>query len=125
MAYNFDPQRPIYLQLIDLIRQGIAAGQWVPGGKIPTVRDLALMYGVNPNTVQRALSELERDGLLFCERTSGRFITQDASRIVDLRRQLADDLIEHLAEQLLALGYEPDQLLKLIGEKWSERYGHH
>ena len=71
---NFDPKFPIYLQVMEAIRKDILAGRLKPGDKVPSVRELASQLGVNPNTIQKALSELEREGLLESARTSGRFV---------------------------------------------------
>ena len=78
---RYDENVPIYLQIMDRMKRRILTGDWQPGDRIPAVRDLAMAYGVNPNTMQRALSELEREGLLFSERTTGRFITRNSELI--------------------------------------------
>lgn len=124
MRIEFDPNTPIYLQLTRQIRQEIASGILPPGAKVPSVRDLAVEYGVNPNTVQRALAELERDGLMFAERTAGRFITQDGDRIASVRNELAEQQIERFIGEMIALGYRKDELLKIMTEKWSDQDGH-
>ena len=77
MQWNFDGNAPIYTQLVDQIKLGIVSGEWIPGQRVPAVRELAVEAGVNPNTMQRALQELERQGLMFSQRTSGRFVTED------------------------------------------------
>ena len=79
MPWNLDDSRPIYLQLMEKIQQDIVSGTYRPGEKLPSVRELALDAAVNPNTMQKALSELERSGLVYSQRTSGRFITEDES----------------------------------------------
>lgn len=78
---QFDSGAPIYTQIMNKIKLRILSGQWAAGERIPAVRELAVEFGVNPNTMQRSLSELERDGLLFSERTTGRYITRDAALI--------------------------------------------
>jgi GntR family transcriptional regulator len=125
LRIEFDPNTPIYLQLMQLIRQAAAAGQLLPGGKVPSVRELAVEYAVNPNTVQKALAELEREGLLVTERTAGRRITDDVEKINQLRAELAQQQIDHFAGQMLALGFEREQLLELLTEKWGIGNGHH
>ena len=77
MEWNFKSGIPIYTQIIDEMTMRIASGYYGPGDKLPSVRDLAMDAGVNPNTMQRALAELERRGLVFSERTSGRFVTKE------------------------------------------------
>lgn len=114
MSYEFDSQTPIYLQLLQLFRQHIAGGSWAPGERVASVRELALAYGVNPNTVQRSLSELEREGLAYTERTSGRFITTETQRIAAVRDQLAGQLVERFLAQMRELGYDQAQLQALL-----------
>jgi len=84
-----DDSRPIWIQLVDDFRMRIVTGIWPAGTRIPSVRDLATQAGVNPNTVQRALAELDRSGLTVAERTAGRFVTADAAVLDAVRRELA------------------------------------
>ena len=77
MRWEFSNDAPIYTQLIQQIKVGIVAGVFPPGERLPSVRELATEAGVNPNTMQRALAELERDGLVYSQRTAGRFVTED------------------------------------------------
>ena len=123
MPIEFAGDTPIYLQLVRMIRQAIAAGELPPGSKIASVRDLAIEYGVNPNTVQRSLAELERDGLVFAERTAGRYITTDTGRIEAVRAELSGRRISEFAQQMKALGYSCEQLKKALEEKWSDLDG--
>jgi GntR family transcriptional regulator len=123
MGYSFDGNTPIYLQLVQIFRQNIVTGAWAPGGRVDSVRELAIQYGVNPNTVQRSLAELERGALLYAERTSGRFITSDAQLIHTTRDQLADEQIRRFLLQMKNLGYDKSQLAQLVTEKWSEQNG--
>lgn len=123
MSYTFDSKTPIYLQLLEIFRQNIANGNWQPGDRVASVRDLAITYGVNPNTVQRSLSELEREGLAYTERTSGRFITTDIRQISQVRDQLAGQQIQLFLSQMRDLGYDREQLLAMIDEKWSDQHG--
>ena len=118
MSYEFDSHKPIYLQLIELFSQQIVSGAWAVGAKVASVRDLALTYGVNPNTVQRALGELEREGLMYSERTAGRYITKDQHLIQDVRQKLAGDKVEQFIAQMDALGCSRDELIQLINMKW-------
>ena len=95
---EFDNQRPIYLQLLEEFKVKIYTGEWIPGEKIDSVRSLASFYEVNPNTVQKALAELEREGLTETRRTAGRFVTENTNLISDLEdnsfKKIADDFIE-------------------------------
>lgn len=122
MSYEFDSHKPIYLQLVELFSQMIASGGWAAGMRVGSVRDLAMEYGVNPNTLQRALSELEREGLMYTERTNGRFITDDQRLIDDVRQQLAQKRVGHFIQQMSALGCGKDELIRLIDQKWEEEH---
>ena len=88
MKWQFENGIPIYLQILRKMRTEIASGAYPPGGKLPPVRELALEAGVNPNTMQRAFAELERDGLVFSQRTSGRFVTEDEEALRQIRKLL-------------------------------------
>ena len=88
MAIIFDKNKPIYQQLVDHLRNQIANGELAPGAKVPSVRDMALEYQVNPNTMQKALAKLEEAGYMYTERTSGRYVTEDLSVINSLQATL-------------------------------------
>ncbi|MCI6746040.1 GntR family transcriptional regulator [Anaerolactibacter massiliensis] len=111
MGWRFEGNSPIYLQIIEKLETGIAAGTYAPGQKMPSVRDLALEAGVNPNTVQRAFAELERDGLLHSQRTSGRFVTEDRQKLSALRVTLGRKYIGELFERLTGLGLSQEEIL--------------
>lgn len=119
---EFDNNRPIYLQLLEDFKLKISSGQWKSGEKMDTVRNLAKTYGVNPNTVQRALQDLEREGLAKSNRTTGRFITDDESLIEEIARgafyRSCDDLIE-VAEEL---NLTKEKSLTLLDEYWRESW---
>ena len=100
MAWEFKNGIPIYLQIVDGIKIRIAGGELPPGSKIPSVRDLAAEAGVNPNTMQRALTQLEQEGLLHAQRTSGRYVTEDEQKMKELRRSLSEKYVEELFTQL-------------------------
>lgn len=117
MTWQFDDKLPIYLQIIHILKQDLACGKYPPGQKLPAVRELALEAGVNPNTMQKALSELERDGLLKSQRTAGRFVTEDKEKIMEVRRTLAYDEIERMVENIFSLGYRREDIPQLL-----ERY---
>lgn len=107
---QFDPGIPIYTQIIVRIKRRILTGEWSPGQRIPAVRELALEFGVNPNTMQRSLAELEREGLLFSERTAGRFITQDKARIEEARRQMSGEVVDGFIRQMEDLGFSRPEI---------------
>ena len=116
MGWSFNDSSPIYVQICAIIKSRIASGEYEPGQKLPPVRDLALEAGVNPNTVQRAYSELERDGLVNADRTSGRFVTADGEKITRLRTMLSSGYIEELFERLHGLGLSDDEIRAAVNE---------
>lgn len=116
MPWDLDNERPIYLQLMECIQQDIVSGVYKPGDKIPSVRDLALDAAVNPNTMQKALSELERSGLVYSQRTSGRFITEDTEMLKNLKRDLAAEHIRNFFQKMRQLGFSDEETLKIIQE---------
>lgn len=111
---NFDANIPIYLQIMDDFKKRIVAGTYVSGMKVKAVRELAIDYGVNPNTVQRALSELEREQLLYSERTSGRYITKDEKLIDTLKADVANRCIDICIKELQELGFSDAQIIENI-----------
>ena len=111
---EFQSNIPIYLQIMNDIKQQIVSGKLNPGDKLASVRDLAMQYGVNPNTMQKALSELEWEKLLYTMRTAGRYVTEDAALIGALREQLAQEHIAQLLNELQQLGYQNDEILSLL-----------
>ena len=116
MQWKFDGNAPIYTQLVDQMKLGIVSGEWIPGQRIPAVRELAVDAGGNPNTMQRALQELERQGLMFSQRTSGRFITEDREMIEDAKRTLANRHISAFIRQMQALGYTRQEIVAMLEE---------
>jgi len=96
------------------MKEQIFMKTWKPGEKIPPVRDLALSLGVNPNTMQKALSELEREGLLYTERTAGRFVTSDSSLIEEAHKEAANHIIREFMERMEKLGYQKEDIKKEI-----------
>ena len=114
MPWDLDDDRPIYLQLMERIQQDIISGIYKPGDKIPSVRDLALDAAVNPNTMQKALSELERSGLVYSQRTSGRFITEDEVKLKKMKMQLAAEHIRQFFEKMHQLGFGDEETLHMI-----------
>ena len=120
MPWTLDDTRPIYLQLEDIIKSKIIAGIYKPGQKLPSVRELATEAAVNPNTMQKALAELERSGLVYTQRTSGRYITEDTAIMQNLKHQLAHDLIYQFLEAMAHLGYTREESIQLLIEESKE-----
>ena len=111
MAYVFDNNVPLYLQVIDIIKKKIISGDYQPGDQLESVRYLAGEFEINPNTIQRALSELENQGLLFSHRTRGRYVTEDTNLIKEERFKMSQVLIEESIKALYDLGFTNEDIL--------------
>lgn len=120
MSWNLDSSRPIYLQIVERVSLDIVAGKYLPGDKLPSVRDLAAEAGVNPNTMQKALSELERNGLVHSLRTSGRFITEDKDMIEQMREELATTQIQEFLDKMHQMGFDQKKVIQLIEKMLKE-----
>ncbi len=114
MSWNFNDDKPIYIQLMEQIQLRIVSGIYKAGEKLPSVRDMASEASVNPNTMQKALTELERTGLVFSQRTSGRFITEDINMIKDIKNGLAKDQIQNFLYNMEKIGYTKNETIELI-----------
>ena len=117
MAWELRQDRPIYLQLIETIEQRIITGQYPAGSWLPGVRELAAEAGVNPNTMQKALSELERRELCFAQRTNGRTITEDEEMIKQLQHQIALEQIEEFLRKMKDIGLTREEVIALMNTK--------
>ena len=116
MDWTFRNDLPIYSQLVDKIKLAIVSGALPPGERLASVRDLATEAGVNPNTMQRALQELEREGLVFSQRTAGRFVTEDITVIDEIKKALAKGQIESFLKAMQELGYNRQGIIDLLKE---------
>lgn len=125
MQWQFSNDAPIYTQLIQQVKVGIVTGAFPPGERLPSVRDLATEAGVNPNTMQRALAELERDGLVYSQRTAGRFVTEDNTMINAAKRSLAQRHVKTFLEAMLQLGFQKDEIITLIAQELGEEEADH
>ena len=124
MPWNLDSSRPIYLQIIERVQMDVITGRYQPGDKLPSVRDLAQEAAVNPNTMQKALSELERSGLIYSQRTSGRFITEDKELIHQMKKELAAAEVSAFVAHMKQLGITPDEIRQLLAETIEEEKNH-
>lgn len=118
MHWSFSNDAPIYAQLIEQIKVGIVTGAFPPGERLPSVRDLSTEAGVNPNTMQRAMAELEAEGLLITNRTAGRTVTTDQALIDAMKERLAEANIQTYLNEMQSLGYTDRQAVELINEKF-------
>lgn len=120
MTWNLTSDRPVFIQIIEKLKLDIITGVYKPGDKLPSVRDLAGEAAVNPNTMQRAFSELERDGLVYTMRTSGRFITEDITMIQGLKEQMAVNAIAEFLSNMERLGFNKEDAISLLNETVKE-----
>lgn len=116
MQFLFDNDRPIYIQLVEQLKIYIVSGQLKPGERLPSVRELALLSEVNPNTMQKALQELETAKLIYTERTNGKFVTTDQQLILTIKKDFAQRKISAFIKDMRQLGIETDQSIEYLKE---------
>lgn len=116
MAWKLDSDRPIYIQLVERIQTQIVSGYYPGGAKLPSVRELAAVAAVNPNTMQKAFAELERSGLIVTQRTNGRSVTEDSALIDKVRRDMAKSHMETFVMRMKELGYTKEQVFAFLEE---------
>lgn len=116
MKYDFDPNLPIYLQVMTAIKKDIFNKTSLPGQKIASVRELALKYSVNPNTIQKALSELEREGFLYSERAVGRYVTHDAELILQKKQELSQTIVDAFIHEMKGVGCTIEEVKNIIAK---------
>ena len=112
--YVFDNERPIYVQLVEMIRIDIVSGKYKLGEKIPSVRELALKMKVNPNTMQKALAELESERLIYTERTNGKFVTEDNTLIEKVKERMAREKVKTYLKSIKSIGLTYEDALKYL-----------
>ncbi|MCP8968549.1 GntR family transcriptional regulator [Ectobacillus ponti] len=123
MKVAFDPNMPIYIQIMDFIKKQIITGQLQQGEKLPSVRDLAAELQTNPNTVQRALQELEREGIAEARRGMGRYVTHEGEKIMEMKRDMSKELISAFVSGMEALGVSEEEMLMLVQSALEQRKG--
>ena len=114
MEWQFDSNMPIYTQLVDKIKLAIVSGEYTRGQRLAAVRDLASEAGVNPNTMQRAFQELERLGLVYTQRSNGRFVTEDEDVIETTKKALAEASIRSFLDSMQRIGYTREDMIRLL-----------
>lgn len=120
MIWELGGDRPIYLQLMEQVQLRIVSGLYPAGTKLPPVRDLAAEASVNPNTMQKALAELERNGLVYSQRTAGRFITEDSGMIEQIKQDLAREQVREFLKKMRAIGCSPGETIELMRQAVNE-----
>ena len=114
MSWEFQDHLPIYAQLMETLKRRIITGRYLPGEKLPSVRELAAEAGINPNTVQRAFSELEREGLIYTQRATGKYVTENADEIKSARQALAKTQVAEFLSNMQSLGYSVGDVIVLL-----------
>ena len=114
IQFKFDNERPIYLQLVEQLRVAIVSGAYAAGSRLPSVRELAVMAKVNPNTMQKALAELESDRLIFTERTNGKYVTNDQRLLDKIKTELASDLVQKYTNDMSKIGVTYKDSIKYL-----------
>lgn len=121
MQWKLDNAAPIYAQLVDQLKMRIVTGVYPMGSRMPAVRELAVEAGVNPNTMQRALQELERQGLVYTQRTSGRFVTENSEAILGEKEKLAGAYVNTFLAQMSMLGFGQKEILDILSREEIEK----
>lgn len=116
MEYIFDNERPIYIQLVEMIRIDIVSGKFKKGQRLPSVRELALAMKVNPNTMQKALATLEEEKLIYTERTNGKYVTEDEKLIEKIKKQLAQEKVNNYLNSMKNIGISYELAVKYLQE---------
>ena len=114
MSWEFQDHLPIYAQLMDTLKRRIVTGRYLPGEKLPSVRELAAEAGINPNTVQRAFSELEREGLIYTQRATGKYVTENEADIKSSREALARTQVADFLRAMQSLGFSVGDVIVLL-----------
>lgn len=121
MAYNFDNERPIYIQLVEMVKMQIISGKLKSGEKLPSVREYANDVKVNPNTMQKALQELEREKLIYTERTNGKYVTDDKKLIGKYKHEMAKDITTSFVKDMHDIGIEKDEIINYIKTEGNDK----
>lgn len=116
VEYIFDNERPIYIQLVEIIRTQIVSGNLQKGERLPSVRELALTMKVNPNTMQKALVELENEGLVYTERTNGKFVTENEELIEKVKKDLAKEKVNTYLNSMKNIGISFEEAINYLQE---------
>lgn len=122
MGISFDQKIPIYIQIMHLVKRDIVIKKLNPGDKLPSVRDMASELQVNPNTLQRAYQELEREGITYTQRGMGTFVREDVNMIKELKREMAKEIIDNFVEGMRNLGFTGKEILAVIEDKVKEEF---
>ena len=117
MSYAFQNNIPVYVQIIESIKSDIVKGKYAPGEKLPSVRELSIIYGANPNTIQKSMFELEAIGLILTDRTNGKYVTKDTQTIEKVKREKIKKIVQEFISNLEGLGIQKDNIIEIIKQE--------
>ena len=117
MSFEFNNESPIYLQIIEHIKLQIISSQYLPNQKLKSVREMSVEYGVNPNTIQKALFELEQMGLIFTERTNGKFVTTNEETIRKIKEQTLQKMVDDFFDSMQKIGIDKEQTIAILNKE--------
>lgn len=120
MSFELNSDKPVYLQIMEQIERDILSGKYKPGDKFPSVRELAAHAMVNPNTMQKALAELERNGLVYSQRTSGRFITDNKELLETMKREIAKKEVQDFITHMKTLGFTDQEIQTFVATETAQ-----
>lgn len=123
MKIEFSPNIPIYIQVMEYIKKEVVTGHLAPGSKIPSVRELAGELQVNPNTIQRTFQELEREGIVETRRGMGRYVATEGEKIMELRKDMAKELLHAFINGMNNLGFSEEEMLSILHSSLEEIQG--
>lgn len=116
MSFKFNNETPIYLQIIENIKKQIISKKFIPNQKLPSVRELSFEFEVNPNTIQKALAELEEMGLIYTERTNGKFVTNDVDLIKKITEQTIIEKTNEFFLSMEQMGFTQNEIIQIINK---------
>ncbi len=117
MDFVFNDKLPIYIQIMDYVKRKIILLEICGGDKLPSIRDLSSELKINPNTVQRAYQELEREGLTYTQRGMGSFVTEDKNIVLNLKKDMAKEVIDKFVQEIKGLGFKNEDIIRVVSEE--------
>jgi DNA-binding transcriptional regulator YhcF (GntR family) len=120
-ASDLDDRQPIYLQIVDRFRENMATGEMQPGNRVPSIRDVASGMRVNPNTVNRAYQEMERQGLIYSQRGMGYYVSEDVEKMQGFKSNMAREVIDRFLKDMQSMGFTPEEIIKTLREELSKQ----
>lgn len=116
MNFSFNDKIPIYLQIMDAVKQDIVTGELKAGDKLFSVREMAEQYNVNPNTILRVYKELERENVTYTQRGTGTFVTQDRGKIAEIKNEMAVSMVKAFIDGMKRIGFNAAEAVRILGE---------